>query len=74
MVPSTASPGTPFLSLFSSLFFFSFFFAFLAIKDGEKLLKKSDVVASGKKKREPKAPEAQPTTTSFLVGLYFLFF
>ena len=62
------------------LLFFFIFFALLAVKDGEKLSEKSDATASGRTREAPcrgrrtgssRAPETQPKTTSFWVGLYF---
>ena len=58
---------------------FSFFFAFLAVGNGEMLSEKRGAAASwrgrspasGKKKREPRALETQPKTTSFWGSFFF---
>ena len=77
--------GRPFLSLFPffSSFFFFFFFCFFGHRGWRKGVREEwqsysigencSSFASGKKKREPMAPNFQSKTTSFWVVLLFFF-
>ena len=76
-LPAAASPGTPFFSFFP--FFSSLFFSFLAVENGEILLRcgvgerrsREQLRRRGRRRWSLAPGTTQPKTTLFWVGLIF---